>query len=317
MNGVVVIDKPAGLTSHDVVREVKKLLKASKAGHTGTLDPMATGVLPVCLNEATKIAQFLLSDTKSYRAVALLGVRTDTQDTQGRVISRSDPVVSETEIRLAIGKMVGRIQQVPPAYSALKHQGKPLYRYARRGEILDIPPREVEIFSIDVLEVEPPYVTFEVNCSKGTYIRTLCADLGEALGCGACLAGLRRLKSGMFDIKTAVPLQRDGVPFPPEHFHQAMIPMVQCLPDMAAVPVDELLARRLRNGFQPDAESLADHVPAFLVAGDMIKFTDSEGELAAVAEMIVDGRAVAGSRKDAQAARVVRVFRGRLASTRP
>ena len=244
MNGVVVIDKPAGLTSHDVVRQVKRLLKASKAGHTGTLDPMATGVLPVCLNEATKIAQFLSSDAKTYRAVMLLGVRTDTQDTQGQVIGRSDPDVSETAIRQAMRRMVGAIQQVPPAYSALKHQGKPLYRYARRGEVPDIPPREVEIFNIDVLEVERPYVTFEVSCSKGTYIRTLCADLGDALGCGACLAGLRRLKSGMFDIQAAVPLQQDGAPFPPDSLRQAVIPMAQCLPAMAEVPVDEMMAGR-------------------------------------------------------------------------
>lgn len=310
MNGIVVIDKPAGLTSHDVVAEVKRRLKAARVGHTGTLDPMATGVLPVCLNEATKLSQFLVSDHKTYRAVMLLGVRTDTQDTQGQVLARSDPFVSEADIRQAIKRMEGRIRQVPPVYSALKYKGQPLYRYARRGESPDMPAREVEIYDIAVREVAMPCVTFDVSCSKGTYIRTLCSDIGEALGCGACLSGLRRLKSGLFSEEMAVPLFKDGYPVPPETFLEAMLPMTRCLPAMHEIELDAAGSKRLRNGYQPDAGSLTGHVPAFLVAGDMIKFIDSSGDLAAVAEMIIDGRALTGSRKEDQAARVIRVFKG-------
>ncbi|HLZ19036.1 MAG TPA: tRNA pseudouridine(55) synthase TruB, partial [Smithellaceae bacterium] len=205
----MVIDKPAGLTSHDVVSRVKRILGAQKAGHTGTLDPMATGVLPVCIGEATKLARFLSLENKTYRATMLLGVRTDTQDIEGKVTQKSDILVAEENIRRVLAAMVGKIKQIPPAYSALKHKGKPLYKYARQGEFPEIAPRDVEIFNIHIKDISLPNVTFEVSCSKGTYIRTLCADAGEALGCGACLSGLRRLQSGFFTEDAAVSMEGD------------------------------------------------------------------------------------------------------------
>ena len=161
MDGVIVIDKPAGKTSHDVVNEVRKTLGIKKAGHTGTLDPLATGVLPVCLNEATKLAGFLTGEDKEYRATMLLGVKTDTMDTEGKIISQSDSFVSEEEIKSVISRMTGKIKQIPPAYSAVKYCGKPLYKWARSGVFLDLEPREVTIYSIVVEEYffAPGYVS--------------------------------------------------------------------------------------------------------------------------------------------------------------
>jgi tRNA pseudouridine55 synthase len=308
MDGIVVIDKPVGLTSHDVVSAVKKILGARKAGHTGTLDPMATGVLPVCINEATKLAQFLSAENKTYLATMLLGVRTDTQDTEGKVTEKSDKVVAEEDIRAALKRMVGKIMQVPPAYSALKYKGKPLYKYARAGEFPEISAREVEIFSLNARDISFPYVTFDISCSKGTYIRTVCSDVGHALGCGACLSGLRRLQSGFFTEDMAVSLDNATVAGAKKELLAKMLPMAQSLPTFAAIEVSESLADKLRVGFQPDVEMMRQNVLPFLAAGDMIKFITSGGYLVAVAEMQVSASEMAGQDGETQAARMLRVF---------
>ncbi len=307
MDGVVVMDKPAGLTSHDVVSRVKKILGAPKAGHTGTLDPLATGVLPVCVGEATKLAPFLAGDDKTYRATMMLGLETDTQDTQGRETGRSDLVPSEEDIRLALGRLTGKIQQVPPAFSALKHKGRPLYQYARAGEFPQVAARGVEIFSLDVKSIGNPYVTFEIACSKGTYIRTVCADAGRALGCGACLSGLRRLRSGFFTEDMAVPLEEDAAAARPALLAK-MLPMAQALPFAAAVEVSEPTAVRLRAGFQPEAGMLRENVLPFLAAGDMIKFITPDGSLVALAEMQMPSKDIAKQEGKTRVARMVRVF---------
>jgi tRNA pseudouridine 55 synthase len=169
MNGIVIIDKPAGKTSHDIVSEVKKILGAKKAGHTGTLDPMATGVLPVCLNEATKLAQFLSGESKEYTATMLLGVKTDTLDRDGKITAKSDKVVSDEEIKAALAKMVGKISQVPPAFSAVKYGGEPLYKYARRGVFLKTAAREVEISNIAIQKISFPRVTFLLVLKEHIY----------------------------------------------------------------------------------------------------------------------------------------------------
>jgi len=308
MDGIVVIDKPAGLTSHDVVSIVKKILGVKKAGHTGTLDPLATGVLPVCINEATKLAQFLTAENKTYLATMLLGVRTDTQDTEGKVTEKSDQVVSEEGIREALRRLVGKIQQIPPAYSALKHKGKPLYKYARAGEFPEIPAREVEIFCLNVRDISFPYVTFDISCSKGTYIRTICSDVGNMLGCGACLSGLRRLQSGFFTEDMAVSLEYDAEADKKSELLAKMLPMAQSLPTFAAIEVSELLADKLRAGFQPDVEMMRQNVLPFLAAGDMIKFISPGGHLVAVAEIQVVTSELAKQDGRTQAARMLRVF---------
>jgi tRNA pseudouridine55 synthase len=310
MDGIVVIDKPAGLTSHDVVSQVKKILGARKAGHTGTLDPLATGVLPVCLNEATKLAQFLTAENKTYRATMLLGVRTDTQDTEGEVIEKSDRLVSEEDIRMALTGLVGKIKQVPPAFSALKHKGKPLYQYARAGEFPEMPAREVDIFSLSIRDISFPNVTFDISCSKGTYIRTVCSDIGQGLGCGACLSGLRRLQSGFFTEDMALSLKRDAGEGEKKRLLASILPMAQALPTFASIEVDELLADKLRAGFQPDVETMWRNVLPFLAAGDMIKFVNRSGSLVAVAKMLLSADEMAGQDGKTQAVRILRVFNG-------
>lgn len=309
MDGIVVIDKAAGLTSHDVVSEVKKILGARKAGHTGTLDPMATGVLPVCINEATKLAQFLSAQNKTYRATMLLGVRTDTQDTEGKITEKSDRVVSEEDIREVLGRLVGKTKQIPPAFSALKHKGKPLYKYARAGEFPEISAREIEIFNLNVREIAFPYVTFDISCSKGTYIRTICSDAGNALGCGACLCGLRRIQSGFFTEDMAVLLETGVLADKKKELLDKMLPMTQSLPAFAAIEVSESLIDRLRAGFQPDAEMMRQNVHPFLAAGDMIKFISPGGQLVAVAEMKMPVSEINNQDGKTQVARLLRVFK--------
>ncbi len=308
MNGVVIIDKPAGKTSHDIVSQVKKILGAKKAGHTGTLDPMATGVLPVCLNEATKLAGFLADEGKEYLATMLLGVKTDTMDTEGKIISRSDQKVSADEIRAAMTRMVGKIQQVPPAYSAVKYCGEPLYKWARKGIVVESAPREVEIQHIAIEDISFPRVIFRVACSKGTYIRALCADVGEMLGCGACLCELRRLRSGLFSEDMAVSLDNPLVADKKVALTAKLLPMSKLLPCMKTVEVKDTFAERLRDGFQPSVEAMKSYVLPFLEAGDMIKFTNCNGSLVALAEMIASVGSFPEMDEKSQAARIVRVF---------
>jgi len=308
MDGIVIIDKPAGKTSHDVVSEVKKIMGAKKAGHTGTLDPMATGVLPICLNEATKLAQFLTAENKEYLATMLLGVKTDTLDTEGEITGRSDKFVSEEEIRAALAKMVGKIQQVPPAYSAIKHCGQPLYKYARKGIFLETAAREIEIYSIVVEDISFPRVTFRIACSKGTYIRSICADVGEMLGCGACLCGLRRLRSGLFSTDMAVSLENYERIEKKSELLAKMLPLTKSLPLLTGIEVEEEFANKLRDGMQPSVDAMRLHVLPFLQAGDMIKFISCGGTLVAVAEMLASVSKFSELNGKHQAAKIVRVF---------
>jgi len=314
MDGIVVIDKPAGLTSHDVVSAVKKIVGARKAGHTGTLDPMATGVLPVCINEATKLAQFLTAENKTYLATMLLGVQTDTQDTQGNVIATSDRTASEEEIRGVLGRMVGRIRQVPPSFSALKHKGRPLYKYAREGTFPDVAARDVEIFRLEVKDISFPHVTFEIDCSKGTYIRTVCSDAGKMLGCGACLSGLRRLRSGFFALDMAVVLDQGCASERKEKLLSGMLSMANALPAFQTMALGDGSVSRIRAGFQPDVEMMRENVLPFLAAGDMIKFQTLDGHLVAVAEMLLPAFEFICQDGRTQAARILRVFKNEAAN---
>ena len=307
-DGVIVIDKPAGKTSHDVVSEVKKILGVKKAGHTGTLDPMVTGVLPVCLNEATKLAGFLTGEDKEYLATILLGVKTDTLDIEGKIISQSDNFVTEEEIRAAMTQMVGTIKQVPPAYSAVKHCGKPLYKWARKGVLLEMEPREVKIHSIVIEDISFPRVTFRVVCSKGTYIRTLCSDVGDLLGLGACLCSLRRLRSGHFSEEMAVSLNNYEDNDKKNKLLEKILPMAELLPLLTSIELEDHSAAKLRNGWQPSVEMMKEHDLPFLKAGDMVKFISSSGNLLAVAEMVAPVNKFSEFDGKRQAAKIVRVF---------
>lgn len=192
IDGVFLLDKPQGMSSNDIMQKVKRVFQANKAGHTGALDPLATGMLPVCLGEATKFSQFLLDADKRYQVTAKLGERTDTSDAEGQVVETRDVQVDVQDILAALPHFRGDLMQVPTMFSALKHQGKPLYEYARAGITVEREARPITIFDLQFIAYDAPYLTLEVHCSKGTYIRTLVDDLGEYLGCGAHVTVLRR-----------------------------------------------------------------------------------------------------------------------------
>jgi tRNA pseudouridine55 synthase len=247
LSGILLVDKPEGLSSFDVVRRVRRALGVRKIGHLGTLDPFATGLLPLCLNEATKLTPYLMPGAKSYRATLKLGEATDTQDLTGRVVSQTEALPTPAQVYQTAGRFVGELQQVPPMHSALHYQGERLYKLARRGETVEVAPRQVTIYRLEVEEVELPRVMITVQCSQGTYIRTLAADLGAALGCGAHLAALRRLAVGPFrvaDAMTLTALEAAG----PEALVSRIIPLTACLPEMRQVAVGPGDAAKLRQG---------------------------------------------------------------------
>lgn len=199
ISGIVVLDKARGLSSNAALQEAKRIYDANKAGHTGSLDPLATGVLPLCFGEATKVSQFLLNSDKKYRARIKLGVRTDSGDSEGLVIdSCSELFPSRKDVEKALHNFEGEIDQIPPMYSALKVNGVPLYKLARKGETIEREPRRVNIYSIELTEFEADELELEISCSKGTYIRTIADDLGQLLGCGAHIIALRRTQAGVF-----------------------------------------------------------------------------------------------------------------------
>jgi len=286
MNGIVVINKPAGISSARLVARVKRLLLARKVGHTGTLDPFARGVVVCCINQATRLAPFLLHSPKTYEGVLTLGIDTDTQDATGQVIARRDGSgISAEALQRVFQRYVGPYHQLPPAYSALKHEGVPLYVLARRGRPVQKPAREVSIFRIRLLAVEPPRVRFEVYCSAGTYIRTLCADIGRELGCGGHLSELIRLKSGGFTLKEALtPDDLENLAQRGEA-RKAVLPMARALPDMAEIPAGPPLLEKVRYGrpltrAEVGTEGIPEETPT--EDGRLLKLIDPQGELVAV-----------------------------------
>lgn len=225
MNGVLVADKPNGWTSHDVVAVVKKKLGAKKVGHLGTLDPLATGVLPLVINGATKYASLLGGGKKEYAASLKLGSATDTYDSEGKVIFSADPSgVTADDVARALKGFTGRIRQVPPMFSAVKRNGVPLYKLARKGVTVEREPREVEVFSLELTGVSLPFVSLLAACSRGTYIRSICHDLGEALGCGAHMTSLKRTGCGEFSIDESVSPEAS-----PEELAKMVIPLEEAL----------------------------------------------------------------------------------------
>ena len=207
-NGILNIDKPQGITSHDVVDIVRKIFPGIKVGHTGTLDPIATGVLPICIGKATKLSDEFLSENKVYKVKMLLGVETDTYDITGKIVFANTLNEDEIYIKERIKRFIGKSSQIPPIYSAIKIKGKKAYEYARNGENVSLKPREIEIFNIDDIDVNlrKRQVSFVVSCTKGTYIRSLVHDIGIKLGCGATMIELKRLKTGDFDINDSIDL---------------------------------------------------------------------------------------------------------------
>ena len=248
-DGVLVIDKPAGMTSAGVVAAVKRSLGGAKVGHAGTLDPDATGILICCVGAATRLARFLMQASKTYEAMLVLGVETDTQDAGGRITAvGSAEGLTADAVRRAASRFEGAITQVPPVFSALKHQGVPLYRLARLGRPVTKPSRPVTIYRLSVLEAALPRVRIEVVCSAGTYVRTLCADLGRALGCGGHMAELRRTVSAGFGLDEAVSLDGFTAFCRQGRGADHIIPTGRALRDIPAVAVDGDMARRIATG---------------------------------------------------------------------
>ncbi len=249
LNGILLVDKPAGITSANVVARIKKLLEAKKAGHAGTLDPFATGILVCCINRATKLARFFLHGNKKYEAVLCLGVETNTQDSTGTVTSTCDKVLfSEVKIRSVFKEFEGTIEQIPPVYSALKCKGTPLYKLARSGKPVQKPARRITIFNIEILGIDLPLIHFTVSSSAGTYIRTLCADIGKSLGCGGHLKELRRIQSSGFSIAEALKLSELENLALSEKISDRIISMSNALQDMSEHRVDKVLEEKIMHG---------------------------------------------------------------------
>lgn len=274
MNGILLIDKPVDLTSAEVVRRVKhRLPRGAKVGHLGTLDPFATGLLPLCLGEGTKIAQFLNTADKRYSGLIRLGAATDTGDRTGAVVREAPlPPVDETGLAAVCERFRGTIQQRPPMYSALKRDGVPLYRLARQGVEVERPERPVTITSLTLSPVDASHLGLDVACSKGTYVRVLAEDIGEALGTAAHLAELRRTQFGDFLIDQAVPLDR----WDPDR-SEGLIPLRQAVAHLPAVPLDAAAVHAVRQGKSGVLSRLAG------VAAPAAALLDPQGHLAAVA----------------------------------
>ena len=244
MDGILVINKPSGMTSHDVVARVRRMANQKRVGHAGTLDPMATGVLLVCLGRATRVAEYLSGSDKTYRAVIRLGVETDTYDAEGQVTATRPVNVGEAELRNVLIQFAGEIDQVPPMYSALKRDGKPLYKLARQGIEVEREPRRVTIYGINLRAREWPDVTIDVRCSSGTYIRSLAHDIGAALGCGAHLIELTRVASGSFTLDDAVKLEDIGS----QNVASLLRPLDAALQHLPALALDAEQARCVMRG---------------------------------------------------------------------
>jgi len=244
MNGVINVYKPTGMTSYDVVHKVKKICNTKKVGHTGTLDPEASGVLPICIGRATKLVDYIMDEFKLYKAELLLGTVTDTYDREGKVIETNEVNVTEEEVVKAIRSFQGEISQIPPMYSALKVNGKKLYDLARKGIEIEREPRSITIYNIEILEINLPKVIFNVKCSKGTYIRSLCYDIGHYLGCGGAMWNLERIATGEFDIKNSVRLEDLTI----ENVEQFLIPMDTALKKYERINIDVYFENMLING---------------------------------------------------------------------
>jgi tRNA pseudouridine55 synthase len=257
VSGVLVVDKPVGLTSHDVVQIIRKGTNIRRAGHTGTLDPRASGVLVVLLGPAVRLSEYVSASDKRYQAVVRLGQSTDTYDAEGRITGGSSPVdISEEQFENELKSFIGEISQVPPPYSAIKVKGKKAYDMARDGEEFDLAPRTIHVYNLDLLEWAPPEAVIDVYCSSGTYIRSLAHDMGEKLGCGAHLVGLRRTKSGRFTLRDAVPLRKLRETFESGTWYQYLIPAAEALSDWPSIELSLDQVEAVRHGIRIQSPAL-------------------------------------------------------------
>ena len=248
MNGIILVDKPCGWTSHDVVGKLRGILRERRIGHSGTLDPMATGLLVVFAGRATRAVEFAEADSKEYIAGLRLGVSTDTQDTTGNVLNTCETLPSKDELIAAANGFLGEINQIPPMYSAIKINGKKLYELARRGEIVERSPRKVTISKLELVGEDKCDYILDIHCSKGTYIRTLCSDIGDKLGCGGCMSSLRRVKAGVFSITQAHTMEQIQAAADLGGLDGIIIPVDTLFTDKPNLTVNEFEEKKLRNG---------------------------------------------------------------------
>lgn len=249
INGLIIIDKPSGFTSHDVVSKVRGILSYRKVGHTGTLDPEATGVLPICIGKGTKVSDMLMNSDKEYIAEVKLGIVTDTQDIFGTVTQKCDNFSASMEqLKNAINNFIGDISQIPPMYSAIKINGQKMYDLARQGIEVERKPRDITIYGIELLSFEKDLFKIKVKCSKGTYIRTLCHDIGAYLGCGACMLSLRRTQSGMFKESDAITLDMLSDAVQNGTLSDVLVPTDRVFEALPPVCVNDEIKTRLKNG---------------------------------------------------------------------
>lgn len=248
LNGIFNVNKPAGKTSHDIVGRVRRASQGAKVGHAGTLDPMATGILLVCIGQGVRVSEYLIDHDKQYRARIRLGTATDTEDATGQIVAQKEVSVTRAQIEDALRKNVGKLAQFPPAYSAIKRDGVPLYKRARRGEQIETAPRDVEIYSITLVALELPDLEIDVHCSKGTYIRALARDVGNLLECGAHLAALTRTQSGNFSLADAVSLDELTTALEAGYAERYLHPLDEALLQFEAIIVDDATAQQIRQG---------------------------------------------------------------------
>jgi len=286
VQGILLLDKPKGISSNAALQIVKRLFKAKKAGHTGSLDPVASGLLPICFGEATKFSQFLLEADKHYQTTAVLGIRTDTGDIEGNVVSeRPVPDLNSVDIETILDRFRGRISQIPSMFSAIKHQGQPLYKLARQGIVIEREARELTIKELKVLELKNNTMRLEIRATKGTYVRTLVEDIGEALGCGAHVVELRRLGSGPYTAEQMLSfeilehiLEQEGI----EKLESYLLPVDTSVAFMPDLRVSEATSYYLRQG-QPV------QIPYAPTSG-WVRFSSQNGRFLGVGEILEDGR---------------------------
>jgi tRNA pseudouridine55 synthase len=273
VSGVLIIDKPTGMTSHDVVQVVRRGTNIRRAGHTGTLDPRASGVLIVLIGPAVRLSEYISAEDKRYQAMVRLGERTDTYDGDGTTTGMSPVEVTTTQLEEALQSFVGEIKQVPPSHSAIKIRGHRAYELARKGEKVELEPRIIKVHSLELVEWNPPDAVIDVHCSSGTYVRSLANDLGEKLGCGGMLSGLRRMKSGRFSLRDSIPLRKLKEAFEDGTWYKYLIPAAEALADWPSIILNPEEVEAVRHGHRIHGEG---------EAGVMVRAITEQGELVAL-----------------------------------
>ena len=286
LDGFLNVYKEQGYTSFDVVAKLRGILKQKKIGHTGTLDPMAEGVLLVCLGQATKLSEMLIDKDKTYRCVMLLGKTTDTEDVTGKVLTETADIPDEASVIETVNSFIGTYDQIPPMYSAIKVNGKKLYEYARQGIEIERSPREVRIFEVKIEDVSLPRVTFTIHCSKGTYIRTLCHDIGNLLGTGGCMEELTRTKVGRFELKDSLKLEELRDLAQNGRLEDALIPLDQMFSELQSVVPAEKYIPKAYNGNDFFRNQLSE--TGKFCSGEKVRVYDAKGHFIGIYRYMED-----------------------------